>query len=117
MKYLNFQRSIIPKANYLNEISDNLVLVNIPQESNFMRQISEILRKLNKEGRHPVGRNGVYHILVLVKFVAYKWLNKIKLKENEPGRIQVLTYALPTTYSKSMARNELFSIVNKDHTT
>ena len=82
-----------------------------------MKQISEIHRKLNKEGIHPMGRNGVYHILGLVKFVAYKWLNKIKLRENEPGRIQVLTYALPTTYSKSMAKNELFSIVNKDHTT
>ena len=82
-----------------------------------MKQISGIHEKLNKEGRHPVGRNGVYHILGLVKFIAYKWLNKIKLRENEPGRIQVLTYALPTTYSKSMAKNELFSIVNKDHTT
>ena len=38
-------------------------------------------------------------------------------RQNEPGRIQVLTYALPMTYNKSMAKNELFSIVKKDHIT
>ena len=102
--------SITPHTNYLSETSDNLILVNMPHESNFMKQISGIHKKLNKEGRHPVGRNGVYHILGLVKFIAYKWLNMIKLRENEPGRIQVLTYALPTTYSKSMVKDELFSI-------
>ena len=58
-----------------------------------------------------MGRNGVYHTLGLVKFAAYKF------RKDEPGRIQVLTYALPTTYSKSMAKNELFFIVYKDHAT
>ena len=52
--------SLIPMAKYQNETSDNLVLVNMPQESNFMKQISGIHKKLNEEGRHPVGRNGVY---------------------------------------------------------
>ena len=69
-----------------------------------MTQISEINKQLNKQGRHPVGRKGIYHLMGLVKFVAYKWLNRTKLRENEPGRIQVLTYALPMTYNKSMAK-------------
>ena len=59
----------------------------------------------------------MYHIFGLVKFAAYKWLNKIKFRKDEPGRIQVLTYAPPTTYSKFLPKNEIFSIVNKDHVT
>ena len=59
----------------------------------------------------------MYHIFGLVKLAAYKWLNKIKFRKYEPGRIQFLTYALPTTYNKSMAKNEIFYIVNKDHST
>ena len=77
-------------------------------ESDFMTQISDVHKKLSKEGRHPVGRNGVYHIFGLVKFAAYKWLNKIKFRKDEPGRIPDLTYAMLTTYSKSLARNEIF---------
>ena len=99
-----------------DNFSDNhIILTNIAKESDFLNQIYKIYKKLNKEGRHPVGRNGIYHILGLVKFTFYKWLNKIKSRKNEPGKIQLHTYAMPTTYSKSMAKNELFSIINKDH--
>ena len=60
---------------------------------------------------------GIYHLMGLVKFAAYKWLNKTKFRKDEPGRNQALTYEMPITYNKSMAKNELFSIVNKDHIT
>ena len=74
-------------------------------------------KKLSQQGHHPVGRMGIFHLIGLVKFLAYKWLNKIKYRENEPGRIQLLTWALPTTYNKAKAKNELFSIESKDHIT
>ena len=82
-----------------------------------MTQISELNQKLSKQGQHPVGRKGIFHLIGLVKFAAYKWLNRTKFRENEPGRIQLLTYALPTTYNKSKPKNELFAIVNKDDIT
>ena len=62
--------------------NNNLVLANISKESDFMNQVYDVYKKLNKEGRHPVGRNGVYHVFGLVKFTAYKWLNKIKSRKN-----------------------------------
>ena len=64
-----------------------------------------------------MGRQGIFHLMGLVKFAAYKWLNKTKYRENEPGRIQLLTWALPMTYNKSKATNEIFSITSKDHIT
>ena len=82
-----------------------------------MTQISDLNQRLGKQGRHPVGRQGIFHLIGLVKFLAYKWLNKIKYRKNEPERIQLLTWALPTTYNKSKAKNELFSIDSKDHVT
>ena len=82
-----------------------------------MTQISDLNQKLSKQGRHPVGRQGIFHLMGLVKFAAYNWLDRIKYRENEPGRIQLLTWALPTTYNKSKAENELFSIVSKYHIT
>ena len=82
-----------------------------------MTQISYLNLRLGKQGRHPVGRQGIFHLIGLVKFLAYKLLNKINYRENEAGRIQLLTWALPTTYNKSKAKNELFSIDSKDHVT
>ena len=61
-----------------NLSESHIILTNIAKESDFLNQIYKIYKKLNKEGRHPVGRNGIYHILGLVKFTFYKWLNKIK---------------------------------------
>ena len=78
-----------------------------------MTQISVLNQKLNQQGHHPVGRQGIFHQIGLVKFAAYKWLSKVR--KGEPGRIQLLTWALPTTYNKSKAKNELFSITCKDH--
>ena len=78
-----------------------------------MTQIIEVRKKLKKEGRHPLGRNGVYHIFGLVKFAAYMWLNKIKSRKGKYNKIQALT----TTYTNSKAKNEIFSIINKDHFT
>ena len=60
-----------------------------------------------------MGRNGVYYIFGLVKFAAYKWLNKIKSRKGKYDKTQ----ALPTTYTNSKAKNEIFSIINKDHFT
>ena len=78
-----------------------------------MSKITEVHKKLKKEGRHPLGRNGVYYIFGLVKFAAYKWLNKIKSRKDKLSKIQ----ALPTTYTQSMAKNEIFSVINKDNFT
>ena len=91
-----------------NSSTENIVLTTTLGESDFMTQIFEVHKKLSRDGRHPVGKNGVYHIFGLVKFAAYKWLSKIKFRKDEPGRIQVHTYAMPTTYSKYMAKNEIF---------
>ena len=60
-----------------------------------------------------MGRNGVYHIFGIIKFAAYKWLNKIKSRKDKQNKIQ----PLPSTYTHSMARNKMFSITNKDHFT
>ena len=78
-----------------------------------MSQIIEVHKKLKKKGRHPLGRNGVYHIFGLVKLAAYKWLNKIKSRKGKYNKNQ----ALPTTHTSSKAKNEIFSIMNKDHFT
>ena len=78
-----------------------------------MSQIIEVRKRLKKEGRHPLGRNGVYYIFSLVKFAAYKWLNKIKSRKNKYDKKQIL----PTSHSNSTAKNEIFSIINKDHYT
>ena len=51
---------------------ENLTLINIESKSDFINQIMEVHKRLKKEGRHPLGRNGVYYILGLVKFTAYK---------------------------------------------
>ena len=59
-----------------------------------------------------MGRYSVYYIFGLVKFAAYKWLNKIKSRKNKYDKKQVL----PTTHSNSTAKNK-FSIINKDHFT
>ena len=93
--------------NYHNDCKDfpgDIVLATTHNTADFITQISEIHKKLNKEGCHPVGRNGIYHVIGLVKFTAYKWLNRTKFRKNEPGRSQVFTYTMPTTYSKSMAK-------------
>ena len=84
-----------------------LILATTHSSSDFMTQISYLHQKLSKQGCHLVGRQGIFHLMGLVKFAAYKWLNMIKYRENEPGRIQLLTWALPTTYNKSKAKNEL----------
>ena len=96
-------------------LESQLILVTTDSENNFMSQISDVHKKLSQQGCHPVGRMGVFHLMGLVKYLAYKWLNKIR--DNEPGRIQLLTWALPTTYEKSKAKNELFSLESKDHMT
>ena len=92
-----------------------LILATTNSENDFASKISDVHNKLSKQGRHPVGRMGLFHLMGLVKYLAYKWLNKIR--ENEPGRIQLLNWALPTTYDKSKAKNELFSLESKDHST
>ena len=82
----------------------NIVLTTTHGESDSITQITEVHKKISKEGRHSVGRNGVYHIFGLIKFAAYKWLNKITSRKDELGKIQ----ALPTTYTQSMDKNEIF---------
>ena len=82
-------------------ISKNIILTNIHGESDFMSQITEVHKKLKKEGRHPLGRNGVYHTFGIIKFAAYKWLNKIKSRKDKQNKIQTL----PSTYTHSMAKN------------
>ena len=106
----NFDKDITP---YSNADPENIILTNIQGESDFMNQIIEVHKRLKKVGRHPLGRNGVYYIFGLVKFTAYKWLNKIKSRKDKHSKIQ----ALPSTYTHSMAKNEMFSIINKDHFT
>ena len=86
---------------YSESDPENLILTNIQIESEFMNQIMEVHKRLKKEGRHPLGRNGVYYILGLVKFTAYKWLNKIKSRKSKYNKIQTLQ----TTYSNSHAKN------------
>ena len=100
-----------------SNLNSQLILATTHSLSNFMTQISDVHKRFSQQGRHPVGRMGIFHLIDLVKFLAYKWLNKIKYRENEPGRIQLLTWALPTTYNKTKAKNELFSIESKDHIT
>ena len=95
----------------------SLILTTTHSSSDLMTKISDLNQRLSKQGRHPVGRQGIFHLIGLVKFLAYKWLSKIKYRGNEPGRIQLLTWAMPTTYNKSKAKNELFSIESKDHIT
>ena len=73
----------------------------------------EVHKRLKKEGRHPLGRNGVYYILGLVKFTAYKRLNKIKSRKGKYNKVQTL----PIIYTNSKAKNEIFSIIYKDHFT
>ena len=65
-----------------------------------VNQIIEVCTKLKKEGRHPLGRNGIYHIFGLVKFAAYKWLNKTKSGRGKYDKTQ----ALPTTHTNSKAK-------------
>ena len=65
-----------------------------------MNQIMEVYKGLKKVGRHLLGRNGVYYILGLVKFTAYKWLNKIKSRKNKYSKI----HTVPTTYTNSNAK-------------
>ena len=85
-------------------------------------QLLSSTAKTNKVHDHTVP---FYELagIVEVLFEIRKLVNYLRSKnlcipsKNQPGRIQVLTYALPTTYNKSMAKNELFSIVNKDYIT
>ena len=106
----NLDKDITP---YSNTDPENIILTNIQGKSDFMNQIMEVHKRLKKVGRHPLGRNGVYHIFGLVKFAAYKWLNKIKSRKNKYDKKQVL----PTTHTNSTAKNEIFSIINKAHFT
>ena len=47
-----------------DNLSDShIILTNIAKESDFLNQIYKVYKKLNKKGRHPVGRNGIYHVL------------------------------------------------------
>ena len=69
MKSLNYQKPILiikSGDNYMIPSSDivpeNIILTNIHGESDFMSQIIEVCKKLKKEGRHPLGRNGIYYI-------------------------------------------------------
>ena len=107
----------VPKYDPNSDPGSSLILATTHSLSDFMTQISDIHQRLSKQGCHPVGRQGIFHLIGLVKFLACKWLNKIKYSDNEPRRIQLLTWALPTTYDKSKAKNELFSIESKDHIT
>ena len=50
----------------------NLILATTHSSSDFMTQISDLNQKLSKQGRHPVGRQGIFHLMGLVKFAAYK---------------------------------------------
>ena len=81
----------VPYSNPHQDPPGNLILTTTHSSSDFMTQISNLNQRLGKQGHHPVGRQGIFHIIGLVKFLAYKWLNKIKYRENEPGRIQLLT--------------------------
>ena len=56
--------------------------------------------------RNPLGTKGIYHILGLVIFAALKWLNKIR--KDEWNRLQAEAFLLPTTHSKSRAKNGVF---------
>ena len=47
-------------------------------KTNLMEQIITLHEDLTKEGRHPLGSKGVYHILGVVKFAALKWMNKVR---------------------------------------
>ena len=67
---------------------DNVVLTTSHSSSDFMTQISVLNQKLNQQGHHPMRRQGIFHQMGLVKFAAYKWLNKVR--KGEPGRIQFL---------------------------
>ena len=113
----------LQELNVINELNpenktdpeSKLILAINNSDDEFASQISDIHNRLSKQGRHPVGRMGLFHLMGLVKYLAYKWLNKVR--DNEPGRIQLITRALPTTYDKINAENELFSLTCKDHNT
>ena len=64
--------------------------------------VCDIHKHLTKSGRNPIGKGGIYHIFGLVKFLAYKWLCRVR--KDEVGRLKILTFALPTTYSPSIAK-------------
>ena len=65
--------SLNSDANYMvpspDIASENIILTNIHGESDFMSQITEVHKKLKKEGRHPLGRNGVYYVFGLIKLL------------------------------------------------
>ena len=48
-----------------------LILATTHSLSNFMTQISDVHKRLSQQGHHPVGRMGVFHLIGLVKFLAY----------------------------------------------
>ena len=85
---------------YSNADPENIILNNVQEKSDFMNQIMEVHKRLKKVGRHPLGRNGVYYTFGLVKFAAYKWLNKMKFRKNKYDKKQVL----PTRHSNYTAK-------------
>ena len=49
-----------------------LILATTHSGSNFISQISDVHKQLSQQGRHPVGRMGIFHLMGIVKFLAYK---------------------------------------------
>ena len=71
-----------PKSETALNSESQLILATTHSVSNLISQISDVHKKLSQQGRYPVGRMGIFHLIGLVKFLAYKWLNKIKYREN-----------------------------------
>ena len=47
-----------------------LILATTNSENDFASKISDVHNKLSKQGRHPVGRMGLFHLMGLVKYLA-----------------------------------------------
>ena len=60
----------VPYSNPHQDPPGNLILTTTHSSSDFMTQISNLNQKLGKQGRHPVGRQGIFHLMGLVKFAA-----------------------------------------------
>ena len=54
----------VPSPDSHQNSRDNLVLATTHSSNDFMTQISELNQKLNKQGRHPVGRKGIFILWV-----------------------------------------------------
>ena len=73
---INTELQVLPEVQ--QHPTNKVVLTTTHSSSDFMTQISVLNQKLNQQGHHPVGRQGIFHQMGLVKFAAYKWLNKMR---------------------------------------